>query len=159
MLSYSYVKSPLGKILIAGDATGLKLINFQRHPGARQPAPEWQAGSEPLQDTIEQLEAYFAGELHRFTLRLAPEGTPFQQTVWQALQEIPYGETISYGTLACRLGKPTAARAVGAANGKNPLPIVIPCHRVVGSTGKLTGYAGGVALKQALLTLERCHGR
>jgi methylated-DNA-[protein]-cysteine S-methyltransferase len=157
MLSYSYVNSPLGDILVAGDASGLKLINFQRGPGARQPEPVWQERSEPLRDAIEQLAAYFAGTLHRFALRLAPEGTPFQQAVWQALQEIPYGETMSYGDLACRLGKPTAARAVGAANGKNPLPIVVPCHRVVGSTGKLTGYAGGLDLKEALLTLERCH--
>lgn len=159
MMSYSYVESPLGTVLIAGDAAGLRLINFQRGTIARRPAPDWQASRAALGAAIAQLNAYFAGELRTFTLRLAPQGTPFQQTVWQALQEIPYGETISYGVLARRLGKPTASRAVGAANGQNPLPIVIPCHRVIGSTGKLTGYAGGVDLKEALLTFEGRNAR
>jgi methylated-DNA-[protein]-cysteine S-methyltransferase len=104
-----------------------------------------------------QLEAYFAGRLRQFTLDLAPQGTPFQQAVWRALQDIPYGQTTSYGALARQLGNPKASRAVGAANGQNPLAIVIPCHRVVGSTGKLTGYAGGVDTKQALLAFERRH--
>jgi methylated-DNA-[protein]-cysteine S-methyltransferase len=104
-----------------------------------------------------QLEAYFAGTLRQFTLDLAPQGTPFQQAVWRALQDIPYGQTTSYGALARQLGNPKASRAVGAANGQNPLAIVIPCHRVVGSTGKLTGYAGGLDTKQALLAFERRH--
>src|SRR5690606_32489233 len=102
-----------------------------------------------------QLGAYFAGELQAFDLPLAPEGTPFQRTVWQALQSIPYGQTISYGELAQEIGRPTASRAVGAANGRNPLPIVIPCHRVIGGNGSLTGYGGGLRFKKALLSLER----
>ena len=104
---------------------------------------------------IEQLTAYFAGELDTFDLPLAPRGTPFQRTVWAALQEIPYGETTSYGELAEQIGRPNAARAVGLANGKNPIGIIVPCHRVVGSGGDLTGYGGGLARKQYLLDFER----
>ncbi|MGQ4810372.1 Methylated-DNA--protein-cysteine methyltransferase [Candidatus Entotheonellaceae bacterium PAL068K] len=108
-----------------------------------------------MQEAIRQLDAYFAGTLRQFRLDLAPEGTPFQHAVWQALQDIPYGTTMSYGALARSLGKPQASRAVGAANGRNPLPIVIPCHRLIGSTGKLTGYGGGLEIKEALLRFER----
>jgi methylated-DNA-[protein]-cysteine S-methyltransferase len=104
---------------------------------------------------MRQLRAYFAGELETFDLPLAPEGTPFQLEVWRRLCEIPYGETISYGELARRLGNPNASRAVGLANGANPIPIVIPCHRVIGSDGKLTGYGGGLPIKEKLLALER----
>ena len=106
-------------------------------------------------ETIRQLRAYFAGELENFDLPLAPQGTPFQLSVWNRLCEIPYGETISYGELARRLGNPNASRAVGLANGSNPIPIVIPCHRVIGSNGKLTGYGGGLPIKEKLLALER----
>ena len=104
---------------------------------------------------IRQLRAYFAGELETFDLPLAPQGTPFQLGVWRRLCEIPYGQTISYGELARRLGNPNASRAVGLANGSNPIPIVIPCHRVIGSNGKLTGYGGGLPIKEKLLALER----
>jgi methylated-DNA-[protein]-cysteine S-methyltransferase len=155
MIYYSYITSPLGPLLIAGDAAGLKVINFQRHTTQYPPAPDWHEDRQPLRQAIDQLEAYFAGTLRRFTLTLAPRGTPFQHAVWRALQDIPYGETTSYGALARQLGKPQASRAVGAANGHNPLAIVIPCHRVVSSTGKLTGYAGGLDIKQALLAFER----
>ena len=103
----------------------------------------------------QQLEAYFAGELQRFDLALAPDGTDFQQAVWQALTTIPYGATCSYGEIARQIGKPKASRAVGAANGQNPIPIIIPCHRVIGSTGKLTGFGGGLAAKEILLELEQ----
>jgi len=106
-------------------------------------------------DTISQLDSYFAGGLKQFDLPLAPEGTPFQLKVWQRLCEIPYGETMSYGELARRIGNPNASRAVGLANGANPIPIVIPCHRVIGSNGKLTGYGGGLPIKEKLLALER----
>ena len=106
-------------------------------------------------ETIRQLRAYFAGELEAFDLPLAPQGTPFQLAVWKRLCEIPYGETISYGELARRIGNPNASRAVGLANGSNPIPIVIPCHRVIGSNGKLTGYGGGLPIKEKLLALER----
>ncbi len=104
---------------------------------------------------MRQLEAYFAGELTDFSLALAPRGTPFQLSVWQALREIPYGATRSYGELARAIGRPKASRAVGAANGSNPLPIVVPCHRVIGSSGKLTGFGGGLEAKAILLSLEQ----
>jgi methylated-DNA-[protein]-cysteine S-methyltransferase len=155
MMHYSYLSSPFGPILIAGDEDGLRLINFQRHTSLPPAASAWVEDRQPLRNAIDQLKAYFAGTLRTFTLQLAPPGTPFQQSVWQALQDIPYGETTSYGALARQLGKPQASRAVGAANGRNPLAIVIPCHRVIGSTGKLTGYAGGLDIKEALLDFER----
>ena len=101
------------------------------------------------------MRAYFAGDLEDFDLQLAPEGTPFQQSVWKELCTIPYGETISYGELARRIGNPKASRAVGLANGSNPIPIIIPCHRVIGSNGKLTGYGGGLPIKEKLLALEK----
>jgi methylated-DNA-[protein]-cysteine S-methyltransferase len=110
---------------------------------------------ERLGEAVRQLRAYFAGELQAFDLPLAPQGTPFQLAVWKHLCEIPYGETISYGELARRIGNPNASRAVGLANGSNPIPIVIPCHRVIGSNGKLTGYGGGLPIKDKLLGLER----
>ncbi len=108
-----------------------------------------------LKETIRQLRAYFAGELEAFDLPLAPEGTPFQLKVWRRLCDVPYGETISYGELARRIGNPNASRAVGLANGSNPIPIIIPCHRVIGSNGSLTGYGGGLPIKEKLLALER----
>ena len=108
-----------------------------------------------LKETIRQLRAYFSGKLEQFDLPLAPEGTPFQLEVWRRLCEIPYGETISYGELARRIGNPNASRAVGLANGSNPIAIIIPCHRVIGSNGKLTGYGGGLPIKERLLALER----
>ena len=108
-----------------------------------------------LKETIRQLRAYFSGKLEQFDLPLAPEGTPFQLEVWRRLCEIPYGETISYGELARRIGNPNASRAVGLANGSNPIAIIIPCHRVIGSNGKLTGYGGGLPIKEKLLALER----
>jgi methylated-DNA-[protein]-cysteine S-methyltransferase len=157
MMYYSYLTSPLGRLLIAGDSAGLRLIHFQRGPQQGRPAPDWHEDQRPLDAALTQLEAYFAGTLRQFTLDLAPQGTPFQQAVWRTLQDIPYGETTSYGALARQLGNPRAARAVGAANGQNPLAVVIPCHRVISSAGKLIGYAGGLDIKQALLTFERRH--
>ncbi len=124
-----------------------------------KPESSWRLDDRQFADAIGQLEAYFAGELKRFNLRLAPEGTPFQLKVWNALLTIPYGETISYGELARRLGDMHASRAVGAANGRNPLPIVVPCHRVIGADGTLTGYGGGLPIKKALLALEQEHRR
>ena len=108
-----------------------------------------------MADAVRQLKAYFAGELENFDLSLSPQGTPFQQKVWSELQKIPYGKTISYGELARRIGNPKASRAVGLANGSNPISIVIPCHRVIGANGKLTGYGGGLPIKEKLLALER----
>jgi methylated-DNA-[protein]-cysteine S-methyltransferase len=152
---FTQIESPLGPLLLAADEAGLREIRFVngRHP--TQPDPSWKEDRAPLSETIRQLQAYFAGELENFDLQLAPEGTPFQLGVWLRLCDIPYGETISYGELAGRIGNPKASRAVGLANGSNPIPIVIPCHRVIGSNGKLTGYGGGLPIKEKLLALER----
>ncbi len=152
---YTYMPSPAGRLLLAGDDEALRWLLFTegRHPAS--PEPGWQPAEAPLREAVRQLEAYFAGELTEFTLPLAPEGTGFQRSVWAALCGIPYGETISYGELARRIGKPQAVRAVGAANGQNPIAIVVPCHRVIGADGKLTGYGGGLPIKEALLALER----
>jgi methylated-DNA-[protein]-cysteine S-methyltransferase len=120
----------------------------------RDPDPGWIEATAPFAEPISQLDAYFAGRLRRFDLRLAPAGTPFQHTVWRALSDIPYGETVSYGELARWISRPAAVRAVGAANGQNPLAIVVPCHRVIGSDGRLVGYGGGLPAKVALLELE-----
>jgi methylated-DNA-[protein]-cysteine S-methyltransferase len=152
---YTRIESPLGPLLLTADDAGLRQIFFVngRHPA--RPESSWKEDRAPLIETIRQLQAYFAGELESFDLKLAPEGTPFQQEVWRRLCDIPYGETISYGTLAGRIGNPKASRAVGLANGSNPIPIVIPCHRVIGSNGKLTGYGGGLPIKEKLLALER----
>ena len=114
----------------------------------------WERTEEPFREAIAQLGAYFQRRLRRFDLALAPEGTPFERDVWSALREIPYGETVSYSELARRIGRPAASRAVGAANGKNPIPIIVPCHRVIGANGSLTGFGGGLGLKRRLLDLE-----
>jgi methylated-DNA-[protein]-cysteine S-methyltransferase len=124
-----------------------------------EPAPHWRRDPEALRAAAEQLRSYFAGELTGFDLPLAPSGTDFQQRVWAALREIPYGRTVSYAELAVAVGRPGAARAVGAANGRNPIAIVIPCHRVIGSAGALTGYGGGLDRKRLLLDLEAAAGR
>ena len=152
--SYIIIPSPLGDILLARNKNGLSHISFQEGTSAIEPTAVWQQDDSAFADATAQLNAYFAGELQEFDLRLAPEGTLFQQTVWGALQTIPYGTTTTYGKLAAGIGRPTASRAVGAANGRNPLPIVIPCHRVIGANGKLTGFRGGLRFKEALLALE-----
>ena len=157
MLAYSIVPSPVGPLLIAGDETGLKLINFQDGRHAQEPDPEWVENRRPLNEAIRQLESYFAGRLQRFSLNLALEGTAFQRKVWRTLQTIPYGKTLSYGEIARKIGKPQAARAVGAANGQNPLSIIVPCHRVIGQDGDLVGYGGGLPIKKTLLALEQRH--
>jgi methylated-DNA-[protein]-cysteine S-methyltransferase len=145
------MESPTGKLLLAADDAGLRHIVFS----PAKPRPEWRESEAPLRETIRQLQAWFAGELREFVLTLAPEGPAFHQRVWRELRNIPYGETISYGELARRIDSPKAFRAVGRANGANPIPIVIPCHRVIGSNGKLTGYGGGLPRKELLLALER----
>lgn len=152
---YTQIESPLGPLLLVADDAGLRQILFVNGRHRAKPEPSWKEDRAPHAETIRQLHAYFAGELENFDLQLAPEGTPFQLEVWRRLCDIPYGETISYGELASRIGNPKASRAVGLANGSNPLPIVIPCHRVIGSNGKLTGYGGGLPLKEKLLALER----
>ncbi|MFL6593303.1 MAG: methylated-DNA--[protein]-cysteine S-methyltransferase [Luteimonas sp.] len=147
--------SPVGPLLLAADDDGLRLIEFDSpgHPATR--GEDWrQAENNVLRDARAQLEEYFAGRRREFDLPLAPRGTAFQRDVWRCLRGIPYGETISYAELARRIARPGAMRAVGAANGRNPLPIVVPCHRVIGADGSLTGFGGGLPTKRFLLELE-----
>lgn len=154
MILHRRIESPAGPLVIAADDTGLRHIEFyqNRHPANRD---DWRGGdNDVLQAAETQLHEYFAGARTGFDLPLAPQGTDFQRIVWQELARIPYGETISYAALAQRVGKPTASRAVGAANGRNPLPIVLPCHRVIGADGALTGFGGGLPMKEFLLQLE-----
>ncbi len=156
MIVFTYVESPVGPLLLAADDDGLQLVEFHqsRHPAQR--TEEWREGDHPvLRAARTQLGEYFAGARTQFDLPLSRKGTPFQEDVWTALADIPYGKTVTYGELATRTGRPTAVRAVGAAIGRNPLPIVVPCHRVVGADGSLTGFSGGVPAKHHLLDLER----
>jgi methylated-DNA-[protein]-cysteine S-methyltransferase len=154
-IAYTTIESPIGPLLLAADDSGLRHINFATGKHPANPDPAWRRDASPLAEPIRQLRAYFAGELEAFDVPLAPQGTPFQLKIWKLLCDIPYGETISYGELAIRSGNPKASRAVGLANGSNPIPIIIPCHRVIGSNGKLTGYGGGLPIKEKLLALER----
>lgn len=157
-MHYTYHDSPIGPLLLAGRNGTLTTIRFPLD-GARE-APEfgWELSNAPFRDVKEQLDGYFAGRRQRFDLALAPTGTAFQRKVLEALQAIPYGETRSYKEVAAAIGKPCAVRAVGAANGRNPIPIIIPCHRVIGSDGSLTGFGGGLEVKRALLALEQDAG-
>jgi methylated-DNA-[protein]-cysteine S-methyltransferase len=152
---YREIESPVGPLLLAGDEEGLRFLLFKKGRDKARPKSEWEPDRSSLKESAKQLGAYFAGRLRDFELPLAPQGTPFQTAVWSALLKIPYGETVSYGQIADRLGNPKAVRAVGLANGSNPIAIIIPCHRVIGSNGSLTGYGGGLPIKQALLALER----
>lgn len=151
---YCYHETPIGTLLLAGDGQVLNLLGFPGGSMARRHEADWIEDKKPFKEVIRQLSEYFKGEREDFDLPLAPEGTSFQQSVWQALTQIPYGETWSYGQLAKHIGRPKASRAVGAANGVNPIPIIVPCHRVIGSSGKLTGFGGGLETKQFLLNLE-----
>jgi methylated-DNA-[protein]-cysteine S-methyltransferase len=149
------MESPVGRLLIAADEAGVRQVLFAEGRSQVQPEPTWREDMASLQEPLRQLREYFDGKRRRFELQLAPEGTPFQRRVWQELLRIPYGETISYGELARRIGNRNGSRAVGLANGANPISIIIPCHRVIGSNGKLTGYGGGLENKEWLLALER----
>ncbi|MCF3932608.1 methylated-DNA--[protein]-cysteine S-methyltransferase [Acuticoccus sp. M5D2P5] len=153
-LAYTYFESPIGALLLAGETDALQVLGFPSGSRAMEPAPTWIRDDRVFRDVRDQLAAYFTGELRAFDIAIDPRGTPFQQHVWHLLATIPYGETRSYGDLALTLGASGASRAVGAANGANPLPIILPCHRVIGSTGKLTGFGGGIATKRYLLDLE-----
>lgn len=152
---YHYHKTDIGELLLAGDGSYLTLLGFPGGKMRRRHEAGWSRDPGPFKEVCFQLDAYFAGELQAFDLPLLPRGTDFQESVWDALQRIPYGETWSYGQLAAHIGKPQASRAVGAANGVNPIPVIIPCHRVIGASGKLTGFGGGIETKQYLLGLER----
>ncbi len=157
-MRYATIDSDVvGPVLVVGDPLGLRQIRLLDGEGAQGPESTWRHDPSGLEEACAQLRAYFAGDLQVFDLDLAPVGTEFQRAAWDALQRIPYGRTSSYGDQAAALGRPTASRAVGAANGRNPLPIVVPCHRVVGRDGTLTGFRGGVALKRALLDHEARH--
>lgn len=152
---YSLLDSPIGELLLTGDGASVTGIWMLSHRSEWKKTRTLQRDDAALGSTRTQLAEYFAGERTDFDLPLAPEGTGFQRKVWRALCEIPYGETISYGELARRIAQPTAARAVGLANGSNPLPIVVPCHRVIGADGSLTGFGGGIERKRWLLAHER----
>ena len=156
---YCYLETPIGELLLAGDNDGLSMIGFPKGSMRREPEPDWIFNEKQLTEARRQLREYFAGERREFDLPVRLSGTEFQVSVLQALQQIPYGETVSYGEIARRIGRPRAVRAVGAANGRNPVPIVVPCHRVIGSTGDLTGFGGGLDTKEALLRLEAEHCR
>lgn len=149
---YTIVDSPIGDLLLVGDGhalTGLFML-----PGPAIGA-DWRKDPGLFAETEQQLRAYFAGELHAFDVPLAPHGTEFQREVWRALTSIPYGTTTTYGKIAADVGRPAASRAVGMANGRNPISIIVPCHRVIGSNGTLTGYGGGLHRKEFLLSMER----
>lgn len=154
---YCFLDTPIGELLLAGEDGALSMIGFPKGSMRREPEPDWIFNEKPLADACAQLREYFAGERREFNLPLKLNGTEFQISVLEALQQIPYGETTSYGEIAKRIGRPRAVRAVGAANGRNPIPIVVPCHRVIGSTGDLTGFGGGLDTKEALLRLEAEH--
>lgn len=158
-MHYCYYESPVGQLLLTGRDR-LETLNFPLGKTRREPEPDWTEGTAFFLKVLNQLDAYFDGSLRRFhlDLDLKAQGTPFQQKVWQELQKIPYGQTISYGELAARIGNPNAFRAVGMANGKNPISIIVPCHRVIGKDGSLTGFGGGIDVKKQLLCLEQKNG-
>lgn len=154
-LAYGYFDSPVGSLLVAGDADQLHQICFPTESRGKEPQAGWHRDDSLFVHAFGQLRAYFAGELTEFDLPLHLAGTAFQNKVWTALCDIPFAETISYAALASRIGKPTATRAVGGANGANPIPIVVPCHRVIGSDKSLTGFGGGIEIKRFLLAHEQ----
>lgn len=152
---YAYVDSPVGPFFLAGDGSSLCRASFAYGKQCRKPEPGWTQDPAALGFAVEQVEEYFAGERTRFDIPLEIDGTDFQKDVWRVLRMIPFGETWSYGQVAKELGNPGASRAVGAANGANVLPLIIPCHRVIGSNGTLTGFGGGLDTKKWLLDFER----
>ena len=161
MTFYDTVLSPIGELLLTAEDAGLSRVYFEQHRHGSRLSDEWRhaAGStgpaiDVLAEARRELDAYFAGALTEFTVALAPSGTPFQQRVWTTLRGIAFGDTVSYSEIARRIGAPDAVRAVGAANGRNPLSIVVPCHRVIGADGALTGFGGGVERKRWLLQHE-----
>jgi methylated-DNA-[protein]-cysteine S-methyltransferase len=153
-LYWHEIDSPIGRLLLAGDGDSITQVCFQSGPRPLRAPGGWVHDAAPFRAAIAQLGEYFAGRRRAFDLPLAPRGTEFQRRVWRELTAIPYGKTISYGELARRIGKPSASRAVGLANGANPLPVIVPCHRVIGADGSLTGFGGGLPIKRKLLALE-----
>lgn len=157
---YCYCDSPIGRMLLVGAEGNLEELHFSNGLKKLHIPAEWQEDESFFTETLHQLKEYFAGIRREFLLPIAPRGTPFQERVWKELCRIPYGETASYGAIAARIGNPKACRAVGMANNKNPIPIIIPCHRIIGKDGSLTGFGGGLDVKRQLLDLERqsCSG-
>lgn len=153
-LAYGYYESPVGLLFVAGDGEKIHLISFPEGRRTQTPQEHWRRDETLFKEVFGQLAAYFAKELKQFDLPIWFSGTDFQNTVWATLQEIPFGTTWSYGQLAARIQRPKASRAVGAANGANPLPIIIPCHRVIGADKSLTGFGGGIRTKEFLLRHE-----
>ena len=160
MTHYTHIDSPLGHILLVSNGTSLTGLYFVGQKYAAEPADDWfrSHSVQPFREAERQLAEYFAGQRRDFDLPLSPEGTPFQNSVWRAIAVIPWGSTVSYSALARSLGAPRSVRAAAAATGRNPISIVVPCHRVVGSDGSLTGYAGGLDRKRRLLALETLPG-
>lgn len=152
---YRTIDSPIGLLTLAGQGDCLTHLVMEGATHPPSDRSQWVEDMAAFPDVATQVQAYFAGERTDFDVVLCPVGTSFQRQVWNALSEIPYGETRSYGEIAYRIGQPGAARAVGLANGRNPIAVIVPCHRVVGANGALTGYAGGLQAKQALLDLEQ----
>ena len=157
MAKYTTYDGPEGRLFLAVDDRG-RVLRLHFVDGASPVEPGWERDDAALAPVVAQLDEYFAGDRADFELELAPRGTPFQLEVWEQLRRIPYGETISYGELAQRVDRPGAARAVGAANGQNPIAIIVPCHRVIGADGSLTGFGGGLTWKQWLLDREQPQG-
>jgi methylated-DNA-[protein]-cysteine S-methyltransferase len=157
MTYYSYIESPINTIMLTSDGEALTGLYMTSQTHGLEVGEGWVRNDDaaPFPEARRQLAAYFDGVLKEFDLPLAMHGTPFQKRVWDELQRIPYGETISYGELARRTGNPNGSRAVGLANGRNPVAIIVPCHRVIGANGKLVGYGGGLPRKEALLNFER----
>lgn len=153
--SYWTWPSPVGELLLIDNGHGLCGLQFQDGLHPLEINEDWKKQRSPFTVVIKQLGEYFAGRLQRFTIPLSLEGTAFQRAVWRALKTIPYGKTVSYGDISNKIGNPKASRAVGAANGQNPVSIIVPCHRVIGANGKLVGYGGGLPIKTALLELEQ----
>lgn len=152
--SYCYYQSPIGRLLLVGTDGVLEELHFPNSLEQIQIPEDWRCDEQSFQQVLQQLGEYFAGRRRQFDLKIAPKGTDFQKSVWQELCRIPFGQTASYGDIAMRIGNPKACRAVGLANAKNPLPIIVPCHRVIGKDGSLTGFGGGLAIKQQLLDIE-----
>ena len=156
---YCYLPTLIGDLLLAGDQEALTLVGFPEGSMRKEPGPDWIYSDKPFVEACRQLTEYFAGTRTDFDLPVKPYGTEFQLKVLEELKKIPYGTTCSYADIAERIGQPKAMRAVGAANGRNPIPVIIPCHRVIGSSGDLTGFGGGLATKEALLRHEMEHSR
>ncbi|MGY8839992.1 methylated-DNA--[protein]-cysteine S-methyltransferase [Candidatus Njordibacter sp. Uisw_039] len=153
-LEYTYMETPVGQLMLAGEGEVLHHLSFPSGKMCFKPKPDWDYHAAAFKQTRHQIDDYFAGQLKRFDLALAPSGTEFQMQVLGALQKIPFGQMRSYKDIAEAIGRPNSMRAVGAANGRNPIPLIIPCHRVVGADGSLTGFGGGLDAKAFLLRLE-----